>query len=685
MKKKLSLAFIFFCLASLIHSQNVPNGGFEDWEFNEDGAFEPVGWQTLNTDTWTDVFQVEGHSGQYAANLSAIWDEGLESYAGAMLFLDGNFSISERFTALSFFIHGAAAETDYLGVNLGIFKDGILIGSAITQINQAYDSWTEVSLAIDYIDEGVPDSAFIGIQIYPLMNAHDGTMYTIDDLNLNSGTGSSNPVLLTAITNAAGTAFELTFSKPMADPAGTQNQFSGTRNGNGISFNAASLVSGDNYTIKLTLPDPVLAGDVLKVSYTAGTVTSGEGEPLESFSDHDVINQVGGTQASWQIIPSGVTEDLYSVHFATNSNGYIGGAMARCLKTTNQGLNWSVVPVASQADFRAVWATSSSDVYLGAWDSVYATHNSGQAWTPSYTNSFLLGVMGLQFTSSNNGYAFMTYSSITRTNNAGNSWSIPTGCGVIEDFYDGYMLDDNNGYGVGDCGLIAKTTDGGETWVQYEWNNWTEWSCIQIWGVHFTSASNGYATADSGVVFRTTDGGGHWGRSVIAGAGDMLNDVFFVNPATGYIVGRNGKIFKTSNGGDTWVQEVSLTTSDLHSVFFISENLGWIVGSNGTILRYGEASNSIFDEEDEFIGRVIIFPNPFSGHALLELNVPENIEAEIDIYDLSGRRIEKVFSGLLLKGSQTMELNLPELENGIYFCRIAHSSGQVSRSFIISR
>jgi photosystem II stability/assembly factor-like uncharacterized protein len=683
MKKICIISILFFLSIALLNAQNVPNGGFEDWEINEDGGLEPVGWVTLNDDEFTDVSQVDGHDGQYAAKMSVEWV--VDQYDGAMLFLEDNFSVSERYTALSFYLQGETVATDYLSINIGMFKDGLYIGHAIGHFDQNYPSWTEISMEITYDNNEIPDSAFIGIQIYPLTQANNGTYYIIDDLNLNMGSGSSNPELLLAYTNVEGTAFELGFSMPMADPAGTHNQFSGKRNGNTIGFTSASLKPGDDYFIVLTLADPVLAGDELKVSYTAGTVTSEAGDPLESFTDHAVLNEVGVTQATWQLVPSGVSEDLFSVHFANNTTGYIGGAMAKCLKSTNQGINWSTVPVTSGADFRAVWATSSNDAYLGAWDSVYATHNGGQAWSPAYTNTFLLGVNALQFTSPQNGFAFLTYSSSVKTTNAGNSWSIPTGPGVIEDFYDGYMLDDNTGYGVGDCGLISKTTDGGATWSQYEWNNWTEWSCIQIWGVHFTSALNGFATADSGVVLRTTDGGDHWSRSVIAGPEDMLNDVFFVNPATGYIVGRNGKLFKTSNGGDTWIPEVSLTSNDLHSVFFISENLGWVVGSNGTILRYGESSTSVSDPGDNFISQVLIFPNPFSNSALLKVNVPENIEAEIEIYDLSGRKLSHVFTGTLLEGAQSIELNVPEFDNGIYFCRISYAGGNVCKSFVINK
>lgn len=681
MKNICIISILFFFSIALLPAQNVPNGGFEEWEINGDGGLEPVGWETLNDDEFINVSQVEGHSGQFAAKMSVEWV--IDQYDGAMLFLEENFSITERFTAFNFFLQGETVATDYLSVNVGLFKDGILIGYAISQFDQNYPSWTEISMEITYDNDEIPDAAFIGIQIYPLTEANYGTFYILDDLNLNMGSGSSNPNLLLANTNFEGTSLELAFSMPMADPTGAHDQFSGKRNGNAIGFTSASLKPGNDYIIVLNLASPVLAGDDLKVSYAAGTVTAATGEPLESFTDHTVLNLTGGTQASWQIVPGGVTEDLFSVHFATNSTGYISGAMARCLKSTNEGVNWGVVPVASGADFRAVWATSANDVYLGAWDTVYASHNAGQVWSPAYTNSFLLGVNALQFTSPQNGFAFLTYSSSVKTTDAGNSWSIPTGPGVIEDFYDGFMLDDINGYGVGDCGLIAKTTDGGATWSQYDWNNWLEWSCIQIWGVHFTSASNGFATADSGVVFRTTDGGSHWNRSVIAGADDMLNDVFFVNPATGYIVGRNGKIFKTTNGGDTWIPEVSLTTNDLHSVFFISENLGWVVGSNGTILRYGGSSSSVTDPENEVTSTLNIYPNPFSQKATLTFDVPGQTKAEIEIYDLSGRKLCLVYSGSFLPGLQTISLELPALGNGVYLCRISHSKGFISKPFVI--
>jgi photosystem II stability/assembly factor-like uncharacterized protein len=396
-----------------------------------------------------------------------------------------------------------------------------------------------------------------------------------------------------------------------------------------------------------------------------------------------VSHQIPSSPA-WQVIPSGVTEDLYSVHFGNSTDGFISGATSRCLKSTDEGRNWSVVPVASLADFRSVWATSSNDAYLGAWDSIYATHDGGQSWAGAYTNTFTIAVMDLHFISPDHGFAFMQVSSISNTTDAGNSWSVPTGCGIIEDFYDGYMLDDSTGFGVGDCGLIAKTTNGGASFTLYEWNNYTEWSCIKIWGVYFTSALNGYATADSGAVFRTTDGGDHWSRSVIAGPEDLLNDVFFVNASTGYIVGYNGLIFKTTDGGDSWIPEPSATTNDLYSVFFDTENLGWAVGSNGTILRYGFPLG-INNPVNTLSGSLNIFPNPASDLLNVDLKITEGGQYTLQLIDNTGRVVRQVIQSSLNPGSYKYIADISNLPAGIYLCKLSNGMANCSNKIIVNR
>jgi photosystem II stability/assembly factor-like uncharacterized protein len=380
-----------------------------------------------------------------------------------------------------------------------------------------------------------------------------------------------------------------------------------------------------------------------------------------------------------------VEENLLSVHFANYTHGFIGGALSRCLKSTNGGANWSPVIVPSNADFDAVWTASSNDAYLGGWDTVYATHNGGQSWEGAYTQLVNYAIHDLHFTSPDNGFAFMTWSQFGKTTDGGNTWSLATGGGFTAwDFFGGYMLDENTGYAVGDNQVLCKTTDGGEHFAIYEWNDYSDFTGIRIWGVHATSDLNAWAVADSGVVFRTIDGGTTWSRSTIAGEGDNLTDICFVNANTGYIVGFNGKVFKTTDGGDTWVQEPQLTTNNLNSVFFISANLGWAVGDNGTILRFWIDDTGISDFPGSMVENVSVSPNPVTRESFISFKLKEKQQLKIEIRDISERILKTVFEGTLQQGEHSFRLDLPNLSNGMYLCNLSVQGERIGMTFVIT-
>jgi photosystem II stability/assembly factor-like uncharacterized protein len=402
-----------------------------------------------------------------------------------------------------------------------------------------------------------------------------------------------------------------------------------------------------------------------------------------SICAQDAPNRKVKSLGSWQVIPSGTEENLYCVHFANSATGYISGTGGKCLKSTDGGFNWNPLVLSAQWDLMTIWATTPDNVHIGSWDTIYNSTNGGQSWTGVYLNTLNFWVMDLQFHTQDLGYMFLQASAFKKTTDGGNTWSDMTGCGVIDDFLSGYMIDETNGFAVGGAGLMAHTIDGGQTWPIYEWNNWTEWSAIDIEGVYFTSAMNGFAVADSGVLFRTTNGGEHWSKQYIAGPEDRLKDVFFLDANLGWIVGYHGIIFSTTDGGNTWNNEPAVTFNDLNSVFFISQNLGWAVGTNGTILRFGDSGSGIGDHNTSPDIPFEISPNPVTSLSTISISLEEASNAAIDIYDLTGRMVARVYHGMIGKGPQTIPLALPDLPDGMYFCRLSCPLANVSRSFLV--
>ena len=67
------------------------------------------------------------------------------------------------------------------------------------------------------------------------------------------------------------------------------------------------------------------------------------------------------------------------------------------------------------------------------------------------------------------------------------------------------------------------------------------------------------------------------------------------------------------------------------------------------------------------------FPNPFSENITIEINSVEANKVSVLVIDVNGRTIENVQSKIIVSGDNKIILDLSELQNGIYFCKINYS------------
>lgn len=84
---------------------------------------------------------------------------------------------------------------------------------------------------------------------------------------------------------------------------------------------------------------------------------------------------------------------------------------------------------------------------------------------------------------------------------------------------------------------------------------------------------------------------------------------------------------------------------------------------------------------------VYVYPNPISTKAtMLFQNTLTNSHVLIQLYNLEGKLIAKLFEGDIIKGNQnTLELNTDELNNGIYFYKITNGDQVLNRKILISK
>lgn len=333
-----------------------------------------------------------------------------------------------------------------------------------------------------------------------------------------------------------------------------------------------------------------------------------------------IVFLCAGVAAQWSQQQSGTTARLRGVSAANGTVAWASGSGGTYARTTDGGVSWqsSVMPGASQLDFRDVQAVDANTAYLlsigpGEASRIYKTTDGGSAWTLQFTN--------------NNAKAFF---------DAFAFWDARTGI-AVSDPVDGKFI-------------LIKTTDGGATWkeltnaklppaIQGDGAFAASGTCIAVQGkrnVWFGTGGGAVAR-----IFRSTDAGDTWkAASTPITAGNASSGIFsiaFKDQKNGVIVGGDYRkenetgdnLATTTDGGATWALAkgtpsgfrsavayvdgsrramlvavgpsgsdysiddgeswVSLGSMGFHAVSIAGVDAGWAVGEGGRIAKYAGA------------------------------------------------------------------------------------------------
>ncbi len=80
-----------------------------------------------------------------------------------------------------------------------------------------------------------------------------------------------------------------------------------------------------------------------------------------------------------------------------------------------------------------------------------------------------------------------------------------------------------------------------------------------------------------------------------------------------------------------------------------------------------------------------LYPNPTNGNAEIDFSLTSSSNINIKIYDLTGRLVKTVLNEKRFSGVQKVQLNLEELQNGIYFYTITGDGFSETKKFIVSK
>jgi hypothetical protein len=77
------------------------------------------------------------------------------------------------------------------------------------------------------------------------------------------------------------------------------------------------------------------------------------------------------------------------------------------------------------------------------------------------------------------------------------------------------------------------------------------------------------------------------------------------------------------------------------------------------------------------------YPNPFNASTTISYSLPEPVDIRIEIFDILGRRVERLFSGPQQEGAHTVTWRPGDISSGVYYYRVGTEDFNQRRSCLL--
>jgi photosystem II stability/assembly factor-like uncharacterized protein len=235
------------------------------------------------------------------------------------------------------------------------------------------------------------------------------------------------------------------------------------------------------------------------------------------------------------------------VVFCDSLIGWIGGDNGLLLKTTDGGVNWSIVPFERKRDIVDIKVLDNNQIFVTCSDIngsyIGYSNNSGISWSKYYSDG--VHTFGYKVLDLNNFWKIRLHA-LEFSDDSGNTW--------IEKYkIAGYFVSD------GDYGNFFSLGSDNIWMVSHDYlfyynvkeNNWKQYAMtLPAKKINFIDSNNGYMISKAGKVYKTNDGGISWQEIETNNIG-YLNNMFVLGNKV-WIIGNNGTIISTNNKGINW-------------------------------------------------------------------------------------------------------------------------------------
>jgi subtilisin family serine protease len=225
--------------------------------------------------------------------------------------------------------------------------------------------------------------------------------------------------------------------------------------------------------------------------------------------------------------------------------------------------------------------------------------------------------------------------------------------------------------------------------VNYDENNYLGYA-YKMGGTTKTYAGCSFLNGDKCNFYAISNSGGDGGIGVYAGGGGFTRDEKWLALSNGIKkrTAENADVSFVISGGPYIIK----SNDTLNVAFAVAAGYG-LDGLKDAVNKarekYKIISGNITSVEDDNTLNPLSFelgqnyPNPFNPYTTIKVQVPYEVFTEIKLYDILGREVKTIYSGLLSAGLHNIKLDASELASGTYIYRIKSGDFTSSKKLVV--
>lgn len=330
---------------------------------------------------------------------------------------------------------------------------------------------------------------------------------------------------------------------------------------------------------------------------------------------------------NWSLIPTGVTSQLYSISFATSTNVYMSTNNGEVLKSVDTGNTWTIVNNSLPQYLTSVAFVGDTGLVACSNQGVYRTVDGGVSWT-SLTVPPSTYFTDVYFTETMTVFALGWNGLILRSDDAGATFTQIV-CPVSADL-KGIMKFPSGVLNLYGEWSLMESFDNGLTWSmrlrgvrdsklsRIRFNNDSTAYCV---GRYESSSPNS-------TILRTNDDARYWSTQYgSSSSSTAFWDISFANDSVGF-VGAQNSIWKTTDSGSSWGTN-SLALQN-RAVFCVDANN----------ILVGNYNNGVYRSSNGGSSWNLVYTPPFSG-----VNRFSFLNSQVGLAGISAGRVAKTTDG----------------------------------------